>query len=409
MKSTLVLSLVLATTAVQAGSRRRGHRCGGGPSLSSSVPSLSSSSPSSSSSSSSSSTAATGTICTSTSTEIEAETVTTTLTTTPATVTTVTTQTETTTTTTTLDQSTSTFSTTTTVFETSTATDTALATATSVVTSTLTTPAATVTVERSPDFTPIQSVYGPGGISARRPQQQANQAARTAGDVDVFALADATHIDLALLPDCTSTVGETTTITQMSTSTVNTEAPTPTATSTETQTVTSTSSVLQSPASSTTTITQTDKVTTTTTTTRTTTETSTTVSTETAGPTPTFYAACAGTDNGGDNALSSYRGVMIGYSRNILLRLVRNPGVGAGYACCAACEANPNCRASFYSRLVDSCYRFDAPLTPGSPTCAPERVAVLFEPAPIANDLTLYNSNCGQWGLLQGEWPGSNL
>ncbi|KAJ1324005.1 hypothetical protein MN608_10064 [Microdochium nivale] len=387
MKSQVLLALAFASTALASPAKRA--KCGGGHDgnlssysayATSTTSGTSYSTLSDTTSSATSSLPAVGTICTSTSTATEVVTETESSTSTPAPVTTVTTETETTTETTTLSQETSIFSSTSTVFTTDIKTDTATVESTSVVTVTETSPAPTSTVERKAAFTPIQSVYGPNGISARSEPTANARLAREAGALVMLAL-----------PDCTETTTQETTVTQTSTSTVNIEAPTPTSTNTATTTVTSTSSVLLVPASSTTTILQTDVVTSTSTVTSTQTVTSTTVSVEFTGPTPIYYAVCGGTDN----TLSSYRGqplanVGISYS----LQLVR--GVAEGYDCCALCEADPNCGLSLFSERVGGCHK----VLPGSASCdATASRGQFLVNGSEGFKVTVYNSNCGQWSM----------
>lgn len=256
------------------------------------------------------------------------------------------------------------------MFETNTETDTSTATSTTLITSTVTGAAPTSTIGPAAGFTPIQSVYGPNGKSAR------------AEPTNILIAREAFLTTTPPLPICTSTV------TQTSTFTVNTEAPTPTATATETTTVTSTTKILLTPAEVTVSSTQTDQVTTTTT------ETSTTTNTEFAGPTPTFYSICSE-----DNQLSSYRGVQIGNafpSPGLDLRIL--PGVAGGYDCCAAAFSDPSFRLTSYSTATSSCYVYYAG-GDAQPSCDATQDRGRFVPGNRygAYAFTVYNSNCGRF------------
>ncbi|KAJ1324800.1 hypothetical protein MN608_09504 [Microdochium nivale] len=378
MKSTVVLSLALASVAV-ASPTKKGN-CGGPHSNAPSYVAY----PVDSSTSSSALPHATysaastyGTVCTTTSTAVESTTETAVETTTPAAVTTITTETETQTTTTTEDLIASTLTSTSTVFETNTQTDSVTETSTSTVLTTVTATPETTTVQPSPGFVPIQSKY---------PQQQANKRSPPA------EVANARRgLDSDPVPSCTSTATELTTVTNTATATSTVEAPTPTSTGTETTTFTSTSTVLVTPASSTSTVLQTDQVTTTTTVTTTETATTTSTTTDFAGPTPTYYAAC-----GPDNILSRYNGGNVDNTRFNSDSIQRYPGVGNGYDCCAACFADSNCYLSFYYQGV-GCQK----LTKRNGfTCDAATVQDSFRAnSGTGISLEVYNSNCGQYSF----------
>lgn len=269
--------------------------------------------------------------------------------------------------TTTLDKSTSV--TTTTEFETNTETDTVTETSTVVTTTTIAGPTETTTVATPAGFTPIKSVYGDNGQPSKRSPEQT-----------AAALYRRATFPEDVVP-CTLTATDSTTVTSTSTSTSTIEAAAPTSTATETSTITTVSTVLQEPATSTETTTELVQTTTTVTTTATTASTSTTM--EAAGPTATYYAACAD-----DNILTSYMGSGVQWTQ--VDGAVNQVGTKSPYDCCVECQKSSTCGLSFtwYGR----CYLAEVGV------CNPRGDAAYFHTVQVQAD-GLSNGRCGRWFL----------